>query len=96
MQHDKQGNRCLVSLANFSDYESEVENMAKWQQAYDYKRLDNGEIVPDRIIKGRHECSECGHEAFYIDDPDVEYLTPYCPWCGAKLENSAKYHFTLN
>lgn len=64
--------------------------MAKWQQAYFYRRLDNGEIVPDEEIIGRHECSECGRQAFYQEESlhDEDWLTPYCPWCGAKMDNS--------
>lgn len=64
--------------------------MAKWQQAYYYKRLDNGEIVPYEIIEGRHECSECGRNPFFESDSlhDEDWLTPYCPWCGARMENS--------
>ena len=28
------------------------------------------------------ECSNCGYQV-----QSVELITPYCPWCGAKMEN---------
>ena len=35
-------------------------------------------------------CSECNHVAY--DDSDYgEQLFPYCPFCGAKMENGTDY-----
>ena len=33
-------------------------------------------------------CSECRHQAFnktVDNDPDFDVDTPFCPWCGAKM-----------
>lgn len=32
-----------------------------------------------------HKCSVCGETA-PSDDMVYEYLTPYCPYCGAKMD----------
>lgn len=34
---------------------------------------------------GSHYCSKCKNKAAFIKD-DIEYLSPYCPWCGTALE----------
>ena len=34
-----------------------------------------------------HKCSVCGTTAVN-DDEGYEYLTPYCPYCGASMERS--------
>ena len=50
---------------------------------------------PERI-KGRwvrkesdlswwYECSECGESPLY-DPYENEVRTPFCPWCGARME----------
>ena len=59
---------------------------AKWVKGHlDYKK---GKYVADETYKyGIDICSNCKQPAF--DDSDYGYqLTPYCPWCGAEMENS--------
>lgn len=45
----------------------------------DVQEVRHGEWMPDDYEYNR--CSECGYEH---DTP--EYVTPYCPGCGAKME----------
>ena len=37
-------------------------------------------------------CSECRNQAFnktVDNDPDFDVDTPFCPWCGAKMDKEA-------
>lgn len=47
--------------------------------AADVAEVRRGEWVEDNY--GYFHCSECGYEH---DSP--EYITPYCPNCGAKMD----------
>ena len=43
------------------------------------------------IIKNKYHlyCSECRNQAFnktVDNDPDFDVDTPFCPWCGAKMD----------
>ena len=56
--------------------------MAKWIKEYD-----------EEIDKTFMVCSECGKDAIDLEsEPDVYehnyLLTPFCPWCGAKMKNN--------
>lgn len=35
-------------------------------------------------------CSECGSKALYVLDECGDAETPYCPWCGAKMDEEVK------
>lgn len=37
--------------------------------------------------ENKYECSECHHEAICNYEYEINYLTPYCPFCGEKMEN---------
>lgn len=53
-------------------------------------KTDDGEIFL------YHKCSECGaiaHSVLYDDGSEEEILTPYCPWCGTKMENGGVKRF---
>ena len=53
-----------------------------------------GKDLPDSfggIIKNKYHlyCSECRHQAFNKstdNDCDFDMDTPFCPWCGAKMD----------
>lgn len=53
-----------------------------------------GKDLPDRfgsINKNKYHlyCSECRNQAFnktVDNDPDFDVDTPFCPWCGAKMD----------
>ena len=53
-----------------------------------------GRDLPDSfgsIIKNKYHlyCSECHNQAFnktVDNDPDFDVDTPFCPWCGAKMD----------
>ena len=57
-------------------------------------RWEFGKDLPDSfgsINKNKYHlyCSECHNQAFNktIDnDPDFDVDTPFCPWCGAKMD----------
>lgn len=57
-------------------------------------RWEFGKDLPDSfgsINKNKYHlyCSECRNQAFNktIDnDPDFDVDTPFCPWCGAKMD----------
>ena len=55
-----------------------------------YKYVKN-KIVPDESDSGGlHICSNC--KEFAYDDSDYgERLFPYCPFCGAEMENQEYY-----
>ena len=63
-----------------------TDKKAKWVNArFD---VDKGKYIINESIKYGHTiCSNCKEEAF--SDSDWGYqLFPYCPWCGAEMENS--------
>ena len=43
--------------------------------------LKRGKWIKQNPMVDTEECSECGYN---ILSPELE--TPYCPWCGAKME----------
>ena len=53
-----------------------------------------GKDLPDSfgsINKNKYHlyCSECRNQAFnktVDNDPDFDVDTPFCPWCGAKMD----------
>ena len=53
-----------------------------------------GRDLPDSfggIVKNKYHlyCSECRNQAFnktVDNDPDFDVDTPFCPWCGAKMD----------
>lgn len=53
-----------------------------------------GKDLPDSfgsISKNKYHlyCSECRNQAFnktVDNDPDFDVDTPFCPWCGAKMD----------
>ena len=56
-------------------------------------RWEFGKDLPDSfgsINKNKYHlyCSECRNQAFnknVDNDPDFDVDTPFCPWCGAKM-----------
>lgn len=43
----------------------------------------------DDIFKVNLFCSNCETEQIHSDaGGGMNFKTPYCPWCGAKMENS--------
>ena len=46
-----------------------------------------GMMIPE--LHGYHECSNCG---YFEDYHNREHLTPYCPHCGAKMDNPQEKH----
>ena len=57
--------------------------MARWEQAYYYDKDGNKR----EEVYDHSECSECGRFAIFEEDTNKSYLTPYCPYCGEKMEN---------
>lgn len=53
--------------------------MAKWERK-------SNEFGPHG--EARFQCSTCGEDSIseYLLDYSA-FLTPYCPWCGAEMEN---------
>ena len=57
-------------------------------------RWEFGKDLPDSfgsINKNKYHlyCSECRNQAFnktVDNDPDFDVDTPFCPWCGAKMD----------
>ena len=57
-------------------------------------RWEFGKDLPDSfgsISKNKYHlyCSECRNQAFnntVDNDPDFDVDTPFCPWCGAKMD----------
>lgn len=40
------------------------------------------------LISEETICKKCGSSPIYsTDDGGMEYLTPFCPWCGSKMAN---------
>ena len=51
---------------------------------------EKGKIVADENKDGLHMCSVC--KEFAYDDSDYgEQLFPYCPFCGAEMENQTYF-----
>lgn len=58
-----------------------------------HRRWEFGKDLSDSfgsINKNKYHlyCSECRHQAFnktVDNDPDFDVDTPFCPWCGAKM-----------
>ena len=42
-------------------------------------------MKPEDYYVPRNICSNCGR--FTLDWDKEELLTPFCPWCGSKMEN---------
>ena len=42
-------------------------------------------MKPEKYYVPRNICSNCGR--FTLDWDKEELLTPFCPWCGSKMEN---------
>lgn len=80
--------KTIRDVGVFVDKEELIKALAYDRQQYE-KGYEDGkaEKVYGEWIKDdygyfyRFHCSECGHEH---DSP--EYITPYCPHCGAKMD----------
>lgn len=65
------------------DHSAEKRKTGKWEWVEGKAgTLFSGETIFDAHSK----CSECGARPFDDMDGD-ELLTPYCPYCGAKMHN---------
>lgn len=72
--------RCVVlgvELDMHHNKEAE-KNCRHFKNKADFAEVVHGEWIEDDY--GYFHCSECGYEH---DSP--EYITPYCPHCGAKM-----------
>lgn len=58
------------------------ENLIEQFPAADVAPVTYGEWIAD--VNGYNRCSACGWE---WDDP--EYVTPYCPHCGAEMDGGS-------
>lgn len=72
------GNGTFVSVHGFSR-EEVVDKWNKIMPAADVAPVRHGEWIADDYAYNR--CSACGREW-----DDREYVTPYCPNCGAKMD----------
>ena len=49
------------------------------------KRIKGRWLRKESDLSWWYECSECGESPLYSPYSD-EVLTPFCPWCGARME----------
>lgn len=68
----------MPTIIPASEYASHQQVTAKW-----YK--PTGMMPPE--FTGRHRCSACDGFAMHDWKHHREQLTPFCPHCGAKMEN---------
>ena len=78
--------------------EAIIEDLTKFPAAdvaeVRHGRWTFGKDLPDSfgsINKNKYHlyCSECRNQAFnktVDNDPDFDVDTPFCPWCGAKMD----------
>lgn len=69
-------NKCGMSCADCEKINCSIGEIIDRQPTVDIK---HGEWIPDDYEY--NHCSECGYE-----HDITEYVTPYCPGCGAKME----------
>ena len=82
---DLSGERLEAAILNIPAADVAVGQHGRWEF---------GKDLPDSfgsINKNKYHlyCSECRNQAFNktIDnDPDFDVDTPFCPWCGAKMD----------
>ena len=82
---DLSGERLEAAILNIPAADVAVVRHGRWEF---------GKDLPDSfgsINKNKYHlyCSECRNQAFNktIDnDPDFDVDTPFCPWCGAKMD----------
>ena len=82
---DLSGERLEAAILNIPAADVAVVQHGRWEF---------GKDLPDSfgsINKNKYHlyCSECRNQAFNktIDnDPDFDVDTPFCPWCGAKMD----------
>lgn len=59
--------------------------------------MKKGEWVPVWSRDGRHstiaKCSKCDHHALGDPITGLNLITPYCPFCGAKMQNKKEPYF---
>ena len=65
-------------------------------QTVDAEHVRHGKWLPKHHYIAGHEfvsghiCSECGDDAMNAEGD--EFVTDYCPWCGARMDVYEKQH----
>ena len=73
---------CIRRIAIDESYKRyEVESIINEQPAVEAKEVIHGHWQGVSPLVDSLECSECRYEIL-----SEELKTPYCPWCGAKMD----------
>lgn len=67
---------------------SEVEQFLKSIPTIEERKHGHWELI--QHLRPYYICSECGSKALYVLDECGDAETPYCPWCGAKMDEEVK------
>lgn len=71
-------------------FAKEIMNMAL-AKLEGFKRMDAVPVVHGRWVLGVPiTCSVCGKPAAEHDSPITFWESPYCPWCGAKMDGGSE------
>ena len=77
-------------IKSFADACNEIIEIVEEQPAVNAVPVRHGKWLPKHHYIAGHEfvsghiCSECGDDAMNAEGD--EFLTDYCPWCGARMD----------
>lgn len=83
--------KCKVT-ATVGDQKGPAEmRIVFWQDIEKAPTIDAVPVVHGRWVLGVPiTCSVCGKPAAEHDSPITFWESPYCPWCGAKMDGGAE------
>lgn len=64
-----------------NDVTYEGKTIREWIETIKIIPVKHGHWVA--VDDNLHYCSKCKHDTYYFDSTNK---TPYCPWCGAKMD----------